>query len=1661
MKPRNHWGLTEICIAAFLMLGSFSMTAASAFAAGQTAPATPIPTTTVQDTVYRADGTAAGGTILISWPAFTTATGRTVAAGSTSATIGAGGALSVALVSNSGSTPMGSYYTAVFHLNDGTETRSYWVVPVSAYPVQVSAISTSVLPASVAMQTVSKAYVDTAIAAAASGSPLDSSPYVLKAGDTMTGALNLPGDPTSPQQAADMNYVAEQIAGVTAGLGQKVATTPAGTQTVVQPPGTELAVNTLNSVQYAADFVTGTGNNGIANAVASPNCASGCEVVAEQTYPSAEPLAPTTWNNETHVVDERGGGRKDTFFNPINTQGSQNNGASIDIKSTQSAPSILAQTGQSVIYSTGLAISQEGLTGGNNTFPSHVQGTVPYFKTTYSALNLTGTSNTPGQHILAPESQNCYGVGDCLMGSLEMLASGGFRDDADEGAHPFDLSYSEDTRVFEGTCSTGCTTGATTLQIAATANAATQGEGRYLIDKNPAHILSTGSIAGGSNSGRQPLAIFSGTSFALSTFLESNETIPSQANNMAPGTVTVPIVTSGVPAGFATSTAALPANTGVACLSDVAVGDQRALNFETAAYTVIDASHIQLTLNRPHATGATIAVGGLCGYGLEQTVDTTSGIRQVFPVIGSPSASTLLYAGGATPIVGIQGQASAYANLNLVVASIARNANVVTVTTAANLPVDVNGLTLAVAGVTDTSYDGSFTVTTTGPNTLTYPNPGANSTSTGGTLSDATGSYNLYPMAEVITVFNPATHAVDGYMTLAANTVPWAAGDAIEQPHYFQEKVHADPEAITQYTPRPSQPASGGLYYYGNNGPGLYGYQIVNETPVTNYFGNGGTHTAPSAGLSVGGVWYHALELEGGEDAAIEVHCNSHGCNKWNSAYNLFELDSSAGGFDTLNYSPATSILNLSLRGGAYQFSPTAFTAGTINVSTINATTVHGAFTGSFAGSIAPSSLPVFVGSGAGHAIGAVPDPGPTAGTTRFLREDGTWIAGGGGSAGPQGPAGPAGPAGATGAPGPTGAVGLTGPAGAAGPAGAIGPVGPTGPTGPAGPAGATGATGATGLTGATGATGPAGPTVAATATSLGAVQLAAGQTSAILGTASAQPVSAFAANTGAGVIAAARGTAFTALDTLYDFTNQSGTSVSDRIGANNGTLGGATPPTWTGNGLAFSAGSNVALPAALNGEKTFYYAVFVTPIGAGQQPTNVYPAIMTSSTGGTGFNVMLQLPGEISTGQSDHTYTTTLYPNALSTASLNTLSGFEVLTVVCGSGSGSLDHIYVDGVEVSYSTQASNCGAQTAGNLYLGTAPVSPWTSGFFPGTFYGFGASSTQHTVAQIQQNVSAFFALAAAKGVPTTPLPVSLAQPQLLALGDSITAGTNSQTPYTAQLNLVNQPAYTISNYGIIGIRLAAILSHEANRAAPLCNTQAGPAVAILEAGTNDLASVNPLSPQAVWSSAAAWAALMRKAGCIPFINTMISRTANGYGGQTMDALKDAYDALILQQAKAAGFAGVLDVAANPVLGADGAYNNATYFQAVDHIHPTTLGNQLMGTAVSNGLNWYFGYNESNPHVLTTLSGFAMACADGYIDLGGVAAGGNIALPDCTGASGATFRFNNPQSAYAITVTADSSAHPVNGSTAAVSVPANGTLTLRLVPNPKTAAGWHWEY
>ena len=89
-------------------------------------------------------------------------------------------------------------------------------------------------------------------------------------------------------------------------------------------------------------------------------------------------------------------------------------------------------------------------------------------------------------------------------------------------------------------------------------------------------------------------------------------------------------------------------------------------------------------------------------------------------------------------------------------------------------------------------------------------------------MSLVTGAYGLYPMAEVLSVYNATTKAVDGQMTLAANNVNWAAGDPVEEPHYFQEAVSGDTDAVTQFTPASHSSSKRGDQLWGEQQRGPY-----------------------------------------------------------------------------------------------------------------------------------------------------------------------------------------------------------------------------------------------------------------------------------------------------------------------------------------------------------------------------------------------------------------------------------------------------------------------------------------------------------------------------------------------------------------------------------------------------------------------------------------------------------------------------------------------------------------------------------------------------------------------------------------------------------------------------------------------------------------------
>lgn len=218
--------------------------------------------TSIQDTVYRANGDAAAGSVVITWPGFTTADNKPVAAGEMKVDIGAGGLLNVALAPNEGANPAGTYYKVVYKLTDGTTATEYWTVPALS-PATIGSIRSTLVPQQVAMQVVSRQYVDSALAtsdsqtvhkggsesitgaktfsvspavptpatsgAAANKSYVDAAVagvngnFLLRSGDSMSGPLTLAGDPVSANQATTRHYVdfADQV--LSDGLVQKLS----------------------------------------------------------------------------------------------------------------------------------------------------------------------------------------------------------------------------------------------------------------------------------------------------------------------------------------------------------------------------------------------------------------------------------------------------------------------------------------------------------------------------------------------------------------------------------------------------------------------------------------------------------------------------------------------------------------------------------------------------------------------------------------------------------------------------------------------------------------------------------------------------------------------------------------------------------------------------------------------------------------------------------------------------------------------------------------------------------------------------------------------------------------------------------------------------------------------------------------------------------------------------------------------------------------------------------------------------------------------------------------------------------------------------------------------------------------------------------------------
>lgn len=914
-------------------------------------------TTTVQGTVYRADGTAAAGTLLVSWPAFTTPQNQAVAAGSMSTTIGADGFVSLNLTPNANALPTGSYYTAVYHLNDGTVNQEYWVVPASA-SASIASVRAELEPSTVAVQSVSKAYVDSAI------SSLNGS-WLPLAGGTMTGPLNLNNDPASTNQAATKHY-ADQLA---------AAQLPLSGGTVTGA----LNAKQIEGQLYAEQWQTGpSSNDGIAMSIAECTALPyACQVLAPATYAQTEAqpwggtLAaqatlqnigpPSTAPMGATITDFRFGPAQ-TIVTPGNPGDNRHQiGPTYVLNSTQSPGSYLAN------------YTAPGLTVIKNLFAgSH-------------SFNLEQTNNTGLSVILnqySPASTNALSVinqnqsnGDSILPYFWNQTRGGINSGDNEG-NEGRTWQGEATDVFQGTINSMSTTPANSQVCGVTpcwtfATKQTQGaQGSAASDlamTDQTHADSTGYITNINNnvvtaSSGADWDTRYGDSNAWGT-ISQDITDTGNTNVFPEQNVTVTInVTSGTP------TTVLP----------VCLFDNSGTHWECEPVTAASATSITFSVvRRKYASGSWWSQGGMAGMGFTMQADwvgpgapfggggtglagfgTQSGnpsniIRPTYPIMYNVSGNTAtMYEGNRAGFSGYSTRGYSSMGSGGTVTATVSGGSVTSCTASGGtgyngwtgpgylvsppqLTYTVNtGATSPVLYITTTGAGGSLTG-------CAVQNGGSGITSIAVAVTP-TNPYAVYPMTHIFNAWNPATGAVDGSSLATDAPMPngaayFQAGNTVEVPHYYAQQYTEMNGQINAYQGHMSGRSQ---YFGGNFGGNDYGWWLMNTNQPSLYTSYPASPTpwvvgqgmmGTPYGYTLSGSWHNGLWMKmppysaGGLTGALVVGCfdyvnNINVCSKWTPPYNMVvaqNANNSGNAEDTLQYSIPTT--TWSLTAGATQ----------------------------------------------------------------------------------------------------------------------------------------------------------------------------------------------------------------------------------------------------------------------------------------------------------------------------------------------------------------------------------------------------------------------------------------------------------------------------------------------------------------------------------------------------------------------------------------------------------------------------------------------------------------------------------------------------------------------------------------------------------------------
>jgi len=191
------------------------------------------------------------------------------------------------------------------------------------------------------------------------------------------------------------------------------------------------------------------------------------------------------------------------------------------------------------------------------------------------------------------------------------------------------------------------------------------------------------------------------------------------------------------------------------------------------------------------------------------------------------------------------------------------------------------------------------------------------------------------------------------------------------------------------------------------------------------------------------------------------------------------------------------------------------------------------------------------------------------------------------------------------------------------------------------------------------------------------------------------------------------------------------------------------------------------------------------------------------------------------------------------------------------------------------------------------------------------------------------------------------------QVVCHGDSLTRGENASsglgtatgTTYPGVLARTLGPAWRVTNIGTGGWPIGAMVGEAPQKVDPLFDPHLPQNVLIVFAGTNNLGGGHK-SAQAAFGELTAYCRARHAAH--PWRILVVTPPVAAYPRvypADFDAQMVQYDALIRRNWRS--FAdGIVDVQADPRLGAPGAERNPAYFSAQDFTHLTDAGYAIVG-------------------------------------------------------------------------------------------------------------------